>query len=525
MIHLQRTVPNWLEAVARLPKNSAVILVDEVGVAAGIKGTNPNVDVSLRHWYDPMQVPNATWPAALKGARDFFETFIDGTFRGNAKNIDFIQTWNETLANSQTSEEVKVWATQERAMCHVWVNEYRTQAEYAHLRLCIGNSAVGNWIGDDWARMYRDYFPAVIIGYHPYSHWKNNVRSDFDDMLSMLWAHMDFLWRRDLNIAVEWLFTEAGPFESAVTGWRASECLGKSVDRYIGAVREWIGDCQETSAYKQGRLHGFGLFTTGKTAPAWNSFATEQPELNLMADMVNAEWQPGTFIPPPPQPDPPAVPHKVTVNLLPQDTTIDQKIEVVEAVHDDKETILQSADDAARLVVWGKPGSVVKVWQADHWTGDIEQWLTDKGVANVEHWEFSEPITGAPVILDIVDELPKHSTKHYGTRKLTDITTLTIHHTVGWAAGDDMTAIKAIANFHVNGRGWPGIGYHYVIPPSGDIYQTNYDETWSYHVGLPGNGYAVGIALGGDFTNTPPPQRQLDAAHELIVYLRDTLTI
>ena len=126
---------------------------------------------------------------------------------------------------------------------------------------------------------------------------------------------------------------------------------------------------------------------------------------------------------------------------------------------------------------------------------------------------------------DIVHVLPTHPDKTYTTRPLEEVNTLTIHHTVGWAAGGDILAIAAIARFHVNTRDWPGIGYHYVIGPAGDIYRTNYHETWSFHVGLPGNAYAVGIALGGDFTNHPPSQAQQDAAQALVACLRGELEI
>ena len=77
MIHLQKTVPNWLQAVELLPAYSTIILVDQVAEAVNIKNVNSLVYVSVRHHYDHMQVPNEDWPAAIQGARDFFATFID----------------------------------------------------------------------------------------------------------------------------------------------------------------------------------------------------------------------------------------------------------------------------------------------------------------------------------------------------------------------------------------------------------------------------------------------------------------
>lgn len=71
----------------------------------------------------------------------------------------------------------------------------------------------------------------------------------------------------------------------------------------------------------------------------------------------------------------PSVDYVVVVNLLPQDATKAEKAFVLDAVHELKQTILQSADDAKRLVKPGKPGSKVVVWDADRWSGDIVAYL------------------------------------------------------------------------------------------------------------------------------------------------------
>jgi hypothetical protein len=145
---------------------------------------------------------------------------------------------------------------------------------------------------------------------------------------------------------------------------------------------------------------------------------------------------------------------------------------------------------------------------------------------------FGEPGTEPPptpppqgVEIDvIVDDLPQHPTKNYSYRDLSDITHLTIHHTVS----PPDRPIWGIAQYHVDHHDWPGIGYHYVIGDDGKISQTNYLTTKSYHAGsyaAPGdeNLFSVGIALQGDFTNAPPPQAQLDAARALVAHLRGLL--
>ena len=68
-------------------------------------------------------------------------------------------------------------------------------------------------------------------------------------------------------------------------------------------------------------------------------------------------------------PEEPNVHYVVVVNLLPQDATKVEKAQVLELIHTSKQTILQSADDALRLVAPGLPGSKVIVWGASRWGG------------------------------------------------------------------------------------------------------------------------------------------------------------
>jgi N-acetyl-anhydromuramyl-L-alanine amidase AmpD len=124
----------------------------------------------------------------------------------------------------------------------------------------------------------------------------------------------------------------------------------------------------------------------------------------------------------------------------------------------------------------------------------------------------------------IVESLPQHPEDNYNTRPIEEITTLTIHHTVS----PPDRPISSIAYYHVNNRDWPGIAYHYVITDQGEIFQTNYLTTKSYHAGslnAPGdeNLWSVGIALQGDFSHEPPPEAQLEATRNLIAYLKGQL--
>ena len=122
-----------------------------------------------------------------------------------------------------------------------------------------------------------------------------------------------------------------------------------------------------------------------------------------------------------------------------------------------------------------------------------------------------------PQITDISMELERGPTP-YATREPGTIQRIVIHHTATPAS----TTPQAIARYHVRERGWPGIGYHYVIAADGTVYQTNPPTSVSYHVRA-FNPESIGIALVGDFTAEPPPATQLRAAAELIRSIRSLL--
>jgi hypothetical protein len=317
MNHVQLGTPGWLDSVARLPNKSLVKAVDQGGVLPEVKGVasqqGKTIYTCLRHWYDPLQIFGGTYEENKQKARTFFNTFIDGTFiEQYAQHCDFIEEWNEYLANSQNTQEVDErvrWAT---AAADVWKNEYRTNPRLAHIRLVLCNAAVGNWINRRFAVAANTY--DAVIGYHPYTMWKNKIRWGEDHPLDLGihdtqdWVYLSGLWdtmELDWGIDVDWMFTEAGPFESAITGWRASECLGFDRDLYVKAMRDWLRDVQATPAYAEGRIYGYATYTTGRAGDTWKHFWTEQPELNMLADMTAVEWAPGTIVVPPPPPPPP----------------------------------------------------------------------------------------------------------------------------------------------------------------------------------------------------------------------------
>lgn len=116
------------------------------------------------------------------------------------------------------------------------------------------------------------------------------------------------------------------------------------------------------------------------------------------------------------------------------------------------------------------------------------------------------------MIKDISNDLPKHRSKKYAKRYLSDISSIVLHHTVG--NGD----AKSFAEYHVS-RGWPGIGYHFLIDAEGLVYQTNTIDTISYNVAK-NNRTVIGISIIGNYEETKLNAKQKRSIKNLIKILK-----
>lgn len=107
--------------------------------------------------------------------------------------------------------------------------------------------------------------------------------------------------------------------------------------------------------------------------------------------------------------------------------------------------------------------------------------------------------TGTDIVLPngetlITHDLTRSLTKDYKTRSLEDSLYITIHHT----AGSKTQSVEAIADFHVNHRGWPEIAYHSAIDEDGNVYLLNFFDEISYHDSGE-NTKSIGIVLIGNY--------------------------
>lgn len=120
-------------------------------------------------------------------------------------------------------------------------------------------------------------------------------------------------------------------------------------------------------------------------------------------------------------------------------------------------------------------------------------------------------------IKSVYQSLPKHPRKRYIRRPIRQIRTIVVHHSATTSGSPE-----AYARYHVNNLGWPGIGYHYVIQPDGQVYKTGAITGVRYHATV-ANGYGIGICLTGNFDLGPPKEAAWEALIELIRHLRSAL--
>ena len=94
----------------------------------------------------------------------------------------------------------------------------------------------------------------------------------------------------------------------------------------------------------------------------------------------------------------------------------------------------------------------------------------------------------------IADQLPLASFCEYDKRSLDGVEYIVVHQT------DDLceeNTPQDIAEHHITGRGFCGIGYHYYIDDKGKVSQVNDLETWSFHASYY-NENGVGVVICGE---------------------------
>jgi hypothetical protein len=136
--------------------------------------------------------------------------------------------------------------------------------------------------------------------------------------------------------------------------------------------------------------------------------------------------------------------------------------------------------------------------------------LVRLGEAWLAHGLADAPSGPAGALVDVAARLKRHPSQRYPERPLADIRYVVLHHT---GAGPELGP-EEVAEEHVEGNGWPGIGYHFLVAPDGTIFRTQDLTVASYHA-RQFNPVAVGLALMGDLAEADPPAAQLAAVADV----------
>ena len=183
-----------------------------------------------------------------------------------------------------------------RAVNEVWRNEYRTRAEYAHIRLVSANIAIGNDIPVEIAQTVQEY--NGYLSYHAYTAVRDaQFVPDEWRTYSGRWTAMDAIYRtQDIN--VDWLFTEMGAvlqYENghlgAYDGWKQARVYNGNISKYIGMMAYWLDKTYAWNELNSNRARGGAFFTTGG-GNEWRSFEIQQPHMNQIASFLNGYAQP-----------------------------------------------------------------------------------------------------------------------------------------------------------------------------------------------------------------------------------------
>lgn len=81
-------------------------------------------------------------------------------------------------------------------------------------------------------------------------------------------------------------------------------------------------------------------------------------------------------------------------------------------------------------------------------------------------------------------------------------------------------SVETIHNYHKNTNGWSGIGYHFYVRTTGEIYRGRPENTVGAHA-IGANYNSIGICFEGNFSKEKMGEAQIKAGQELVAYLKE----
>ena len=85
-------------------------------------------------------------------------------------------------------------------------------------------------------------------------------------------------------------------------------------------------------------------------------------------------------------------------------------------------------------------------------------------------------------------------------------------------------SVETIHNYHKNTNGWSGIGYHFYVRTTGEIYRGRPENTVGAHA-VGANYNSIGICFEGNFSKEKMGEKQIKAGQELVAYLKEKYAI
>lgn len=126
-------------------------------------------------------------------------------------------------------------------------------------------------------------------------------------------------------------------------------------------------------------------------------------------------------------------------------------------------------------------------------------------------------------VTDIRDRLPSNG--EYPKREVSDITHIDIHHSASFTSNfHGVRTIQGFAEYHIDGHGWQGLGYHYVVAPNGKVYKTGYANEMRWSVGG-NNSYTISVMLIGRFNEEEISEEEYESALKIVKELMNAYKV
>lgn len=451
-IHAQQPFLNWPNAAGHMRAGTWVKVIDNVQMLDEAKRRFPTLNTLMRHFdggWQRFEFPSHT--ERRQHVRAFLESFVDGTFRNLAHNVDAIEGWNEYNASSHNATEVAQRVEIVRAFCQEWASMKAEDRRLEKIRMVLGNVAVGNDLPLEAAQIIALY--GNIAGYHPYIPFRHpskmtpismrtvpglpkynavtasmrsgdlyhldvtysplpsfsalvptnsptNVMLNEWPWLSGRWTEMDKRFRA-AGITLQWLGTEGGPINyydwgglDPMGGWRHPDCCAGDMELYLQALDYWMTKTLQWNAANGNRMLGVTLYNSGGTSE-WSHFETNTDQHTRIAQLMQTYQEPVVEPPPPPPPPVEKRSYKKVAHLVKRGLPDYLYKAIYDHVKERGESIFNSADD------WAQPAKntdLVTVTEKQLITWNIDEYLglplndAIKAIENFALQYYPEPI-------------------------------------------------------------------------------------------------------------------------------------